>query len=187
MRRVELDVRRAQADELVDLLPQDLGDVAEELLQVRVRGSRALGIPEVREQARAGERHLQHPVGATACVRELLGREEPPSPELPLDGQRRPLDLLSPTLVALPVAPEKRVEIPLAEALDRLGHLALERQTPHLAVRHDIETRIRLESESVVDGCVLDLLELGRAQLAARELLARGEQPWRSEEAANDV
>src|SRR5207244_7246854 len=59
VRRVELDVRCAETHELVDLLPQQLGDVGEEVLDARVRGGRTLGIAEVREEAWVRARHLR--------------------------------------------------------------------------------------------------------------------------------
>ena len=59
-------------------------------------------------------------------------------------------------LAALPLAPEKGVQVPVAEALDRLGHLALERETPHLAVGDDVDARVLLEPKRLVDGGVLD-------------------------------
>ncbi len=159
MRRIELDVRRAQAHQLVDLLAQDLGDVAEELLQARVGTARALGIPEVGEQARARQRHLEDAVGAGTRIGELVGREEAPPAKLPLHGDRRPLDLHLAELAALPLPPQERVEIPLAEPLDRLGHLALEREPAHLAIRDDGHPRLLLEPERGVDGRVLRLLQ----------------------------
>ncbi len=120
-------------------------------------------------------------------VGELVGGEEAPAPELPLHRDRRALDPHLAELAALPLAPEKRVEIPLAEALDRLGHLALERETPHLPVGDDVHARVLLEPQNLVDGGVLGLLQLGRAELALLEPVARGEQLRRPEEAADDV
>jgi hypothetical protein len=49
VRRVELDVAAPETHELVDLLPQDVGDVGEEVLDARVGGARAIRIPEVSE------------------------------------------------------------------------------------------------------------------------------------------
>ncbi len=187
MRRVELDVRRAQPHQLVDLLAEDLRDVAQELLEARVCAARALGIPEVGEEARARQSHFQDAVGPGLRVRELVGGEEALPPELPLHGDRRALDPHLAELAALPFAPEKGVEVPISEALDRLGHLALEREPPHLSVGDDVHPCVLLESQSVVDGGVLGLLQLGRAELPLLEPVARGEQLRRPEEAADDV
>jgi hypothetical protein len=49
VRRVELDVARAETHKLVDLLAQDLGDVGEVVLEARIGLRRTIRIPEVRE------------------------------------------------------------------------------------------------------------------------------------------
>jgi hypothetical protein len=49
LRRVELDVGRSEANELVDLLAEDLGDVGEESLQARVGAVPRLRAPEIGE------------------------------------------------------------------------------------------------------------------------------------------
>src|SRR5262249_28272796 len=84
--------------------------------------------------------------------------------------------------VALPAAPQERVEIPVAEAVDGLHHLALEGQPAHLAVRDDVQPRLGLTVEHFVDGGVLR-----GAQLVRVSALARGEQLGRTQEAADDV
>jgi hypothetical protein len=121
---VELDVLAAEPHELVDLLTKDLGDVGQEALQGRIGTAGALRIVEVGKQARAGRRDLDDPLRPSARVSELLGGEEATAPELAEDGDRRALDALVPDLVAMPVAPQERVEVPVAEALDRLRELA---------------------------------------------------------------
>ena len=116
-----------------------------------------------------------------------MGREEAPAPQLPLHRDRRALDLHLAELAALPLAPEERVEIPVPEALDRLGHLALEREPAHLAVRNDGHPRLLLEPERGVDSGVLRQLEPSRVELPSLEPLARVEQFRRPEQAADDV
>src|SRR5205823_6185875 len=76
------------------------------------------GIPEVGVEARARKRHLDHTVGAPAHVGELLGRQRPFPSKLPDHRKRRPLDAHLAELAALPIAPEERVEVPVAEAVD---------------------------------------------------------------------
>ena len=152
-----------------------------------VRAGRAVGIPEVGEQARARQRHLQDAVGAPVRVRKLVGREEALLPKRSLDGDRRSLDVHLAELVRLPLAPEKGVQVPFAEPVDCLGQLALEREPAHLAVRDDVEPGLLLEAERRVDGCVLHALELGRRQLTGLPLLARFQQLGRPEQAADDV
>jgi hypothetical protein len=87
----------------------------------------------------------------------------------------------------VPLAPEERVDVPLPEAFDCRGHLALEGEAPHLAVRHHIEPGLLLEREGRVDRFVLCLLEGGLRERARLELLPRLEQERRPEEAADDI
>jgi hypothetical protein len=58
------------------------------------------------------------------------------------------------------MAPQERIDVPGAEAVDSLGHLALERKPPHFAVGHDVEPRCLLEGDGLIDGAILYGLEL---------------------------
>jgi hypothetical protein len=100
---------------------------------------------------------------------------------------RRPLDGRVPDLLSVPLAPEEGVEVPLAEPLDRLRQLALEGEPSHLAVGDDVQARFLLEPDRLVDGAVLNPLELWRSDLAAVQPVARLEQPSRPEEASDHV
>ena len=113
------------------------------------------------------QRDLQDPLRSSARVGELLGGEEAAAPQPAEDGDRRTLDALVADLVAVPVAPEERVEVPVAEALDRLRELALKRQTTHLAVGDHSETGVFLQTDRRLDSCVLHPLELERTDLTA--------------------
>src|SRR5947208_11480320 len=106
--RVELQVAGPEPNQLVRLLAQECGDVAEERLEARVGTGRPIRIPEVREEARARERHLEDPVGARTGVRQFGGRQEASPPKLPDDGDRRPADREVAQLIRVPVAPQKR-------------------------------------------------------------------------------
>ena len=185
--RVQLDVGRAELDQLVDLLAQDRGHVLQERLERRVRLARALRVVEVREQARAGERHLEDAVGAPARVRELLAGERAPAAQRSHHRDRRALDDHVAQLLRVPLAPEKRVEVPLAEAIHGGRHLALEGEPAHLAVGDHVETGVRLQREGRVDGAVLDRLELRAGEAAGRQALLRLQQLGRPEQAADHV
>jgi hypothetical protein len=87
----------------------------------------------------------------------------------------------------LPLAPEERVEVPLAEALDGSRELTLKRESAHLAVGDDREACLLLELEGVVDRLVLHPLERGGRQLPLGELLLRCEQVWRAKKTPDDV
>jgi hypothetical protein len=88
---------------------------------------------------------------------------------------------LSPGLVAMPVAPQERIEIPLADALDRLRELALKRQATPLAVGDHAEADVVLQADRRINRRVLDPLELGQPISPRLEQLA-----W-PEETANDI
>src|SRR5262249_17323143 len=134
VRSIELDVFAAEPHELVDLLTKDLGDVGQEAFQARIGTAGARRIVEVGEQARAGQRDLNDPPRPSPRVDELLSGEEAAAAQPVENGDRRPLDALVPDLVPVPVTPEERIKIPVAESLDRLRELALKRQTTHLTV-----------------------------------------------------
>ena len=87
----------------------------------------------------------------------------------------------------MPVAPQECIQIPLAEPLDRLGELTLERQAPHLAVGDHGEPGILLQADGRVDRRILDTLELGRTDLAELQAPARRQQLGRPQQAADDV
>lgn len=87
----------------------------------------------------------------------------------------------------MPVPPEEGVEIPLAEPVDGLRHLALEGESTHLAVRDDIEPGVLLQAKRSVDRRVLDALEARELKLAAVSALARLEQLGRPEQAVYDI
>ena len=107
--------------------------------------------------------------------------------KLPRHGQGRTLDVHVAELVAVPLAPEKGIEVPVGEAVDRRGQLALKGEAPHLAVRDDVEPGLLLQGERLVDGRVLHLREAFLGDRAGLELLPGLEQEGRAQQAADDV
>src|SRR5262249_57635811 len=53
--------------------------------------------------------------------------------------------------VAMPTAPQESIDIPSAEAVDSLDHLALEGKPPHFAVGHDVEPPCLLKEHGLID------------------------------------
>ena len=90
-------------------------------------------------------------------------------------------------LVAVPVAPQVRLERHLAEAVDGIRKAALEGQSPHLAVGHDVDARLLLQADGAVNGPILGRFQLGRGRLAPVEPLAHLEQVRRPQQAPDDV
>ena len=111
------------------------------------------------------------------------------APQRSSDAQRGGALLLqvADPFIALPVAPEEGVEVELAEALDRLRHLALEREPTYLAVGENLQPRLLLRGDSPVDCGVLDALELRRPDPSRVEVFAGGQQFRRSDHAADYV
>ena len=107
--------------------------------------------------------------------------------KLPGHGQGRPLDAHVADLVAVPLAPEKGIDVPVAEAVDGRWELALEGEAAHLTVRHHVEPGLLLEREGLVHGSVLDFPEALLADLAGLEPRAGFEEGFRAQKAADDV
>src|SRR5215467_1405220 len=87
----------------------------------------------------------------------------------------------------MPMAPQECIDIPCAEAIDSLDHLALEGKPPHFAVGHDVEPRYLLEGDGLIDGPVLYGLELGVTETAGLPLVPRFAQRDRPNKTANNI
>ena len=95
--------------------------------------------------------------------------------------------LVADGLATLPVAPQECVDVPVAEAVDRLDDLALERQPAHLAVGDHREAGVLLQRHAEVDGAIFDDLEGGPADAPRRQRRLRLEQRGRAQQAADNV
>jgi hypothetical protein len=89
--------------------------------------------------------------------------------------------------VTMPIAPQEGVDVPGAEAVDSFGHLALKGKPPHFAVGHDVQARCLLEGDGLVDGAILDGLELRVAKTPGLPLAPRFAQRDRPEKTANNI
>src|SRR5262249_58520521 len=117
--------------------------------------------PEIHEQAGAGQGYLCDAACAAAQIGELLGGKMPlvhePADHAEID---RPVAAsLTEGAVAMPMAPQECIDVPGAEAVHSLGHLALKREPPHLAVGDDVEPRCLLQGDGLIDGAILYGLE----------------------------
>ena len=93
-------------------------------------------IPEVGEEAGAGERDLHDPVGSASRVRELLRGEEALATERVDHGDRRAIDLHVTQLVAPPSTPQERVDVPFRNpSTDSVSWLWNERRRISPSVR----------------------------------------------------
>lgn len=91
------------------------------------------------------------------------------------------------TVLVVPLAPKKRVEIKIAEAADGSRHLALKRLPAHLAVGDNFQTNAFLQSYSVVYSAILYLFELRSSDRSGGELLLSFQQFSGTEQAPNYV
>ena len=120
--RVQLQVGRAQPGQLTHLVAHDLDDVLQEAVQRGVGVERQLRRPQVGVEAGAGEGDLGDAAGAAAQVGQLLGGDvAAPAQGLAHAQARRPFGgAVADLLIAVPLAPQVRVQRHLAEALDRI-------------------------------------------------------------------
>ena len=163
--RVDLDVLAAERDELLDLRAPDLGGVGEHRERVAVGGRRVLRAPEAVEDERAGHRDLERQPRAGPRVAVLLGHHRADLAQLRRHRRGR-----GPLEVALRRAPRHRaVVLDELDALDRLGDRPHEQEAAHLAVGDDVDARALLHRDDLIDGAVLDALEVVRRQLALLE------------------
>ena len=186
---VHLDIGGAQARQFLNLLAKDFDDVGEKTLEAGVGAFGALRGPKIHKEPGTGQCHLRGPCGTGSEIHELLRRQVSLAPEL-CDHAQIGWSFAAPIadrIVAVPLAPQKRIDVPLPETLHGLGHLALERQSPHLTVRDHFQARLLLEDDGLIDGAVLDGLEMGLVDTTGRQVLLRFEKLRWPEQAANDV
>src|SRR6266480_3768839 len=89
--------------------------------------------------------------------------------------------------IAMPMAPQECIDVPGAEAVDSLRHLALERKPPHFAIGHDVEPRCLLEGDGLIDGAIFYGLELRVAKTPGHPVVPRFAQRDRPEKTADNV
>src|SRR5262249_39199416 len=85
----------------------------------------------------------------------------------------------------MPMAPQECIEVPGTEAVDSLGHRALERKPPHFAVGHDVEPRCLLEGDGLIDGAILYGLELRVIKTPGHPVITHFAQRNRPHKTAN--
>ena len=143
VRRIDLNIGGTEANQLRDLITEDCDDVGEEVLKACIRGLRTFRTPEIHEQAGAGQAYLCDAACAAAYIDKLLGGKMPFAHE-PADHAEIDRAIAAPLpdrAVAMPMAPQECIDVPGAEAVNSLGHLALKRKPLHFTVGHDVEPR----------------------------------------------
>jgi hypothetical protein len=89
--------------------------------------------------------------------------------------------------IAMPMAPQECIDIPGAEAVDSVGHLALEGEPAHFAVGHDVKARSLLQRDGPIDRAILYGLELRVTKTPGYPAVPRFAQRDRPEETADNV
>src|SRR5947208_9635341 len=187
VRRVNLNVRGAQANQLFDLVTQDLNYVGEEAIERRISSLRVSSGPKVGPQPRARKRYFGNSVRFVLQIGKFVRRQITKTLQF-CDGAEPswpPFSLHA--LLVVPLAPKKSVEIKFTEAANGSRHLALKRLPAHLAVGHDFQADALLQSDSVIDGPVFDQFEFSSSDGSSDEfLLSRKQLRW-AEKAADDI
>ncbi len=159
---VQLDVGAPEALQLAHLVDEHPCHSAHEVVEARVGLPRALGIPEVGEQAGARKRDLGGPVGDRPEEGELLGRERAAALQRPHHGHLvRALDRLVAELVGVPLAPQPGVDAHSLKAVDGLAQLGLERLAAVLTVAEHGQAHLFLHSHDVANCVILSGLQAG--------------------------
>ena len=188
VRRVELHVPAAQPGELANLAAQQVGHRLHERVEGGIGLARALWVPEVGEQAGAGERDLRGAGGDCAQERELLRGEAAPLAQRLRHGHLLgPTHLLVAELVGVPRAPQPGVDAHPAEAVDGRGQLGLERLAAQLAVVDHREADALLHGNDVAHRRVLGRLQLGIREIARRRVPRRAREERLGPQQAPDV
>jgi hypothetical protein len=85
------------------------------------------------------------------------------------------------------MAPQECIDVPGAEAVDRLGHRALERKPPHFAVSHNVEPCLLLERDGGIDGAILYGFKLRVTKAPGCELVPGFAQRSRPQKTADNI
>src|SRR5262249_8503853 len=88
--------------------------------------------------------------------------------------------------ITVPVAPEEGVHVVGPETIPRLGKLALEGQSAHLAVGNHLQARSFLQPDSLIHSAILDRFEFGAGDGAKSQVLPGFQQLRGAEKTANN-
>jgi hypothetical protein len=89
--------------------------------------------------------------------------------------------------VTLLVVKRDRPAAELVVSFCRIDQMAEERIAPHFAIGDHVQARLRLQGNSLIDGAIFDLLELGIADLACPASFARFLQISWAEQTSYDI
>src|SRR5258708_39286466 len=132
---------------------------------------RPVGLRKARDDWVAGRlSHAQFKSREDRAVDEAISLQEAAGLDIVTDGEMRRLSFQS----------------QMTEAVDGLGHLALEGEPPHFTVGHDIKARCLLQGDGLIDGAILSGLELRVTETPGHPVVARFAQPDRPEKAADN-
>ena len=176
VRRVDLNISRAQTRQLFDLVTQDFNDVGQEAIERRVSSARVLPGPEIGPQTGAGKRNLRNARGLVFEIQKLIYGEIPIAYEFADRAKGRGSRFSINALLVVPLAPKKGIKVKLSEAAYGCGHLALKGLTAQLSVRDDFEADTFLKRNRFIDRAIFDFFEVSGRDSASGKLLLRSEQ-----------
>ena len=180
VRRVELDVGHALVDQPLDLVPNDLHHIGEELGPGGIGRVRDPGLVTGDQEIRGCR---QRDFEGTSCVslqeRRLVGGELPHLAQLAarrargadFDAAPRPL-------------PFERDRIG-HEPVDRVGHVGEPRATPHLAVAQNVQADLALPAQRLGNRAILERPQLFDCGPAFIDRRSHVEKLRRTQQASN--
>src|SRR6266576_3734720 len=121
MRSVDLNVSRAEADQLRNFVAQNRDNVIQEIIERWIGIAGILRRPEVRPQAGTRKRYLRNSIRFVLQVRKFIRRERTKTLELRDRAEATGSAFLLHALLVIPLSPKKRVEIIRAKAADGGG------------------------------------------------------------------
>src|SRR5713226_3295088 len=182
LRRVDLYVRAAEADQLIHLAPREVDHVREVLVAGRVGALRLFRVIVGGSLLGADHRHLARTPRRRPEKRPLFAGHTS-LPAQAIDHHRALQDQLLPTLVAEGNRPAALA----VESLEGVDEVAVEGVATELAIGHHIDAGPFLDLDRGPDRRIFDCLELRLRHLAGLQPLAGADQVRRSQEAADDL
>src|ERR1700674_850513 len=182
LRPVDLDIRAAEANQLLHLPPGGVDDVGQVSIPRRIGGLRLFGVVIGGSLLCAEHRHLARTPSHRPKKRPLLSAHAS-LPAQRIDHHRALEDQLLSTLVPKGNRPAALT----VESFERVDQVAVESVSAELAIGHDIDSGTLLELNRRANRLVLHGLELGACHLAGIQPLPSADQLRWSQEAADDL
>ena len=167
LRRVDLDVGAAQANQLFHFIAQDIDQIGEVGVDGRISPGGFSAVVVSGGLLRADHGGFGRVLGARAHVSKFFGAERPFATQLGNDHRARQNQLL-----ALFVPERNCPAAVFVEAFNGVNQVSVESVAAHLAVGDHFHPCENLQVDAFVDGPVFHLLERSVRELSRREPVA---------------